>query len=750
MRSLRSPRRSLFSLVVIAATVSSQTVFPSHNFERRVPENTPSRLTPNQRTEGLTKAAFGKLPLRFEANQGQTDERVRFLARGGNYTAFFTPEEAVFAFKAAARTRGKGASAKTDGALRMRWVGANGAALLSGLDPLPGQSNYFIGSDPSRWRTAIPGYGKVQYGGLYPGIDLIFYGRQNQMEYDFRLAPAADAADIRLSFDGARRLRLDAQGDLVLSTRHGDVRQRKPFAYQVVGSEKREVAADFILKGGREVGFKVGPYDRSLPLVIDPVFTYLGGSGEDEGYAVAYLGGYVYIAGATNSADFPTTAGAAQRDLCCARSTDPRDAFVAKLDASLSTLDYATYLGGSEAEQVNSSANNWQSGGLAVDALGNAYVTGNTLSTNFPATSSAYQRNNNGSYDAFLAKLNATGGALAYSTYLGGSASDHGYAVAVDMYGAAYVTGTVIPVSGGSKLFPLTTGAIQKTDTAMDDAFVTKIDTTKSGSASLVYSTFLGGDNQDGGTGIAAAPDGSYAVVTGYAGTPRSSGAKFPVTASAYQATGAGYRDAFLTKMRFTGNPQTDLVYSTLLGGSSEDRAFAVALDAAGYAYLAGKTSSTAFPVTAGVVQTTYKGSGDAFVARVNPAAWGKSSLVFSTYLGGVGIDEALGLAPDAQGVWVVGRSESTSGFVTTDGSAHHGAADAFVVNLSASGQQRLYSTLLGGAEDDLALGVGVGSDGIYLTGYTLSTGLASAGVLQSSPAGGQEAFVAKYLLPTP
>src|SRR5213596_1682462 len=384
--------------------------------------------------------AYGKLPLYFEANKGQTDEQVRFLARGSRSTLFLTPSEAVLVFthREVSRT-----------VLRMTFIGANPEPSVVGAEELPGKANYFIGSDPANWRTDVPTYAKVRYKNVYPGIDLIYYGNQRQLEYDFVVSPGADPRRIRLGFHGADKLEVDAQGDLVLHTATGVIRQRKPVVYQEVEGTRREIAGGYVLEGARRVGFRVTAYDARRPLVIDPALfysTYLGGSDSDEGFAIAVdTAGNAYVTGLTFSKNFPTTPGAFQP------TPDPlagNNAFVTKLNPTGSALVYSTYLGGN---------NDDQGLGIAVDAAGNAYVAGQTGSSTFPTTPGAFQRFESGGLndpDAFVTKLNPLGSALVYSTYLGGGSRDHATGIALDAAGNAYVTGNTSSVQ-----FPTTPGA---------------------------------------------------------------------------------------------------------------------------------------------------------------------------------------------------------------------------------------------------------------------------------------------------
>ena len=631
---------------------------------------------------------FGKLPLRFEANPGQTDEQVKFLARGTGHTLFLTPTEAVMVFtkrEQTAKSRLQGARLRPEEAvhvtrtvLRMTFVGANPEPRVVGAEELPDKANYFIGNDPAKWRTNVPTYARVQYTDVYPGIDLIYYGSQRRLEYDFVVRPGADPRTIALGFQGADKLEVDPQGDLVLHTGAGEIRQRKPVIYQEIGGVRREIAGGYVLKGESRVGFHVAVYDTSRPLVIDPALvysTYLGGSADDAGVGIAVdAAGNAYVTGSTASANFPTTAGAFQTTL--GGGGVGFDAFVTKLNSTGSALLYSTYLGGS---------NNDDSGvGIAVDGAGNAYVTGSAFSTDFPTTPGAFQSSFGGVRDAFVTKLNPTGSTLVYSTYLGGTGDDGGVSIAVDTAGSAYVSGFA---QAG---FPTTTAAFQPGfGGGPYDAFVTKLGST--GSA-LVYSTYLGGSGDDEVFGGLAVDASGNAYVTGF-----TTSANFPTTPGAFQTTfgGAGplgFGDAFVTKLNSTGSMP---VFSTYLGGSGDDFGAGIAVDGNGNAYIAGSTASTNFPTTPGAFQTTFGGSGplglgDAFVTKLNPTG---SALIYSTYLGGSGDDFASRIAVDVlpnPSAYVTGNTASTN-FPTTAGAFQttlggvgpFGAGDAFVAKIA-------------------------------------------------------------------
>src|SRR5882762_7564910 len=401
-------------------------------------------------TDARLCESYGKLPLHFEANRGQTHKDVRFLSRAPGYSLYLTAGEAVMVLSkpiADAKRDARGTPERGDVqtpvkavALHMRLVGAASKPSVSGLDELTGKANYFIGKDPKKWRTNVPTYAKVQYENIYPGIDLVYYGNQRQLEYDFVVAPGADPKKIVLGFKGADRLEIDAQGELVLHAAGGDIRQHKPIIYQEIDGVRYDIAGGYVRKGASRVGFEVAAYDTNRPLVIDPMLsysTYVGGSGNDVGRGIAVdAEGSAYIVGVTDSIDFPTTPGALQPQVV----SGGNHLFVTKLNPTGSALVYSTYLGGSNPNDRPFS--------IAVDANGSAYLTGSTFSADFPATAGAFQptfEGPSGTTDAFVTKLDPTGSALVYSTYLGGSAVpdsfDRGTGIAVDVAGNAYVAG---------------------------------------------------------------------------------------------------------------------------------------------------------------------------------------------------------------------------------------------------------------------------------------------------------------------
>ena len=544
----------------------------------------------DRKTSARAAESYGRLPLRFEANQGQAGPGIDFLSRGAGYSLLLGPTQAVFALQHPYSSNDSGGRKKAS-LLRMKLLGADGGSRPEALDLMQGTSNYFMGKDQKKWRTGIPNYARVLYRQVYEGIDVSYYGNRRELEYDFIVAPGASSRAIALKFEGARRVKLDAKGDLLLSTAAGEMRQRRPVAYQEVDGARREVEARYVIKGKGRVGFKLGAYDASKPLVIDPIFsysTYLGGSSEDIAHEIVVdSSGNAYVTGRTQSFNFPVTIDA----------FDPTfasfiDAFVTKLNADGSDIIYSTYIGGEELDEGLD---------IAVDPSGNAYVTGYTVSDDYPTTPGAFQTTKpNFDNSAFVTKLNSAGTALVYSTFINGNNFDRANGIALDSSNNAYITGET-----GSTNFPTTPGAFQTTNTTgTGDAFITKLNNT---GTALIYSTYLGGSSgQESANGIAVDSTG-LAYVTG---TTTSS--DFDTTPGAFQTIYGGAEmfssigDAFVTKVNGNG---TGLIYSTYLGGAESDDGRSIAINIAGEAHIGGASFSLNFPTTPGVVRVAKGGA---------------------------------------------------------------------------------------------------------------------------------------------
>jgi len=721
--------------------------------------------------------SYGKLPLSFEANQGQAGPQVIFLARGRGYALFLTGDAAVLELKKPSafssqlsanrmtppgllqRTKDYGPrtdfpidnrqSSIDNQVVRLRLVGANPKATVTGSDELPGKSNYFLGNDPKKWRTNVPTYSKVRYRDVYPGVDLVYYGNQSgQLEYDFVVAPGADPAAIALEVGAGlvpargrpegSPLRIDAAGNLVIAVRGGDVHFNKPTVYQpdsgssLVTRHSSLVDGRFTLDAENRIQFALGPYDHSKPLVIDPELvysTYLGGD-QDEANAIAVdSSGDAYVTGTTFSTNFPIV-----NPFQATNKAQNGTAFVTKFNASGSELIYSTYLGGSVSDQGRA---------IAVDSSGSAYVAGSTCSSDFP-TAYPLEASLKGACDGFVTKLNASGTSLVYSTFLGGSGttgiSDEGTGIAVDSAGSAYVTGET-----WSTDFP-TVNPIQGYGGG-GDAFLCKF---SAAGTALVYSTYLGGSGWDQGAGIAVDTAGNVYVI----GSTNST--DFP-TVNAFQSAAGEYAEmygtAFVAKLNAAGSA---LVYSTYLGGSVSESGNGIAVDSAGNAYLTGATWSSDFPTVNPIEAYQSKYAADnAFVAKLNAAG---SALIYSTYLGGSGClynpgpgycgDEGFSIAIDSSGVAYVAGGTASNDFPTVnaiqssnnDTNDQPDATTGFVACLNAAGSGLAYSTYLGGTWVAYANGLAVDSSGnAYIAGKD-GDDFPTVNPFQSSPGG---AFVA-------
>jgi uncharacterized protein (TIGR03437 family) len=656
----------------------------------------------------------------------------------------------------------------------MRLAGRSQLANPEGIETAPGTVNYLIGP-ASRWKTDVAAYNQIRYANVYQGIDLVFYGRGNRLEYDFKIQPGADPSLIQVRWRGARRLTVAENGDLVISTAGGQIRWNAPLLYQDQAGDRNPVQGSFKLLGGDKVGFRVGSYDTQRELIIDPTLvfgTYLGGLQTEYARATAVDGsGNLYVAGLTTSVDLPVTKGVEQSEYAGNTANYlSGDAFVAKYTPT-GALAFLTYLGGRSDDMALA---------IAVDGAGNAYVTGFTNSPDFPTTAGAFQTkfggfNNRGFLirqgDAFVSKLSPDGKSLIYSTYLGGSGDDAAFGIAVDGSGNAFVAGTT-----ASSNFPVTQGAYQPRFAGSGsqaiyprvggaaivggDVFVTKLN--PDGSA-LSYSTYIGGSSDDVANALTIDKAGN-AYVGGY-----TLSSNFPTTSGALKTTYGGtefqnsffnFGDGFLLRLNATGS---SLVYSTLIGGSGDDVICALVVDALGNVYATGATTSTDFPVTSGAFQLHYRGPnvlpfavdqliGDAFALKLNTSGTG---LVFSTYLGGRGDDWGMGIALSGNGNPIVaGYTNSIDFPVTADAmqkklagppynSNSNRLGDGFLFEMDPIGNLT-YSTFLGGADDDAILALSLSPSGTaFVAGATASQDLIIANAAQPKSGGRMDAFVA-------
>ncbi|HET9046511.1 MAG TPA: SBBP repeat-containing protein [Casimicrobiaceae bacterium] len=695
-------------------------------------------------TATVKAAAYRDLPMVFEANRGQVDPGVLYLARGDGYQVLLSADATTIRLRAAIRPDDLSRPTPTAHALvTLTFPGAEPTSRLVAERAVASTSNYFAGDDASLRIVGIPHFERVRRTELYPGIDLVYYGSQGAMEFDFVVAPGADPARIRLCFQGVERIALDADGDLVLHTQAGDLRQHRPAIFQQEGASRRRIEGRYVLIGDNEAAIGVDDYNHAAALVIDPVLSYstfLGGRrGYEAGTAIAVdAAGNAYVTGTTDSTDFPLISGYDTR-----LANGDQDVFVAKLNATGTALVYSTYLGGAKGIDYPTA--------IAVDAQGNAYVTGSTSGVDFPTTSDAYQKAPASGGGSFVAKLGPAGSTLVYSSYLQGASQTR---IAVDAAGNAYIAGQAVAT------FPTTSGAFQTAARSpAGGPFVLALNA--SGSA-LRFSTFLGGSGTDTLKAMAIDAAGNVYV----AGATTS--ADYPVR-NALQGTLRSGLDGYVSKLDPAG---AALVYSTYLGGSLDDSINALAIDSAGNAYVAGETYSADFP-TRNAAQSVKSGQhlvnssqGNAFVAKLSATG---SSLTYSTFLGGeicypyycssifgatqISGDAAFGLAVDGQGHAVVTGIARSFTFPLASSllqeKQQEDQESLFVAKLSQGGHALLFSSLIYTGFEDYKIGVNgapmnagqaiaVDTHGdVYLTKSGASNFPTTTGALQASSAGG-------------
>jgi beta-propeller repeat-containing protein len=738
MTCSRSSRGLQWSAFIILTSVTFAQ-FASHA-QRRGPDVHAQMQSPAANGSVLA-AQYRKLPLGFEPNQGQTHHSVDFVARGQSYLIFLTAGELVLVSKAPV------GQAMTDrpapAVLRLKLVDGNPNPKVAGSQKLPGISHYYIGNDREKWRTNVPQYGQVRYEKVYPGIDLVYYGTQDgRLEHDFVVAPGRDPGIIAFTLDAVDRPVIAKSGNLIIQAANSaaglaEITLQRPLIYQDVDGRRREISGGYELRKDNRVGFRIGPYDRARPLVIDPVLvvdysTFLGGGSGDTSYSLAVNpSGNAHVMGQTLSINFPT-ASAMQNTY-----GGSSDHFVAKLTPDGSNLEYSTYLGGSDTESLNQ-------GAIALDSIGNAYVAGGTQSADFPTTPGAFQTTpaNPGlgfsSNDGYIVKLDSDG-TLVYSTLLGGTAFDAIYAIDVDTVGNAYVTGHT-----QSPDFPL----VLAMDSTQRLSFITKLAAT--GSA-LVYSTYFAAE---AGTGMAVDLLGN-AILTGFTRSPA-----FPVVAAAQPmmdpticfAPNVPCGDAFVSKVNPLG---TGFVYSTFLGGNNLDRGNDIDVDASGSVYVIGDTLSTNFP-TMNALQPGPGGMEDGFVTKLTTAGM----IVYSTYLGGSQTEGSgfgnghivgLGIVIDGSGSAYLSGATRSADFPAVDammpfvtGSASQ--SQAFIAKLNAPGAALDYSTPVNPPlEISQAVEIGIDAQNDpYIAGGAGDDFPTTAGAFQPFPGGGGDAYILK------
>ncbi len=647
-----------------------------------------------------TLTTYANLPVSFEPNRGQASAGTLYLARGNGYLL------SLEASRSRIMLRNKEKSAEISSQL----VGSSKSPRLEALDPLPGHSSYFRGQDPAKWVTGVPNFARIRAAAVYPGIDLIYYGNQNRLEYDFVVEAGADPSVIRLRFDGVRSLRTDADGNLILSTPAGDIIQQKPDIYQTVGGKRQPVAGRFEIQGRRTVAFKLASYDRSRSLVIDPVMVYssfLGNGYQDEGNGVvADAAGNLYLVGDTYSPTYGDS-----------------DVLIRKIAPDGSGYVYIADIGGSDNDYGT---------GIAVDPNGSVYVGGYSASVDFPLAN-AFQNGNAGNNNAIVLRLDPTGSTLIFSTYIGGSNDDRAMGLALDSQGDVYLTG-----GSASADFPTSTGAYQVQNRAYSNGgvncFVVEFDSQGNG----IFSTYIGGTSEDIANAIAVDPQGNSYI------TGQTNSGNYPQVNNTFQHSQHGGFDAFITEI---SSDATHFVWSTFAGGSSDDFGYGIAVDAVGNTFVVGTTTSPDFP-TDNAYQRTYQGgASDAFVMAYSPNG---TNLIFSTFFGSHGTDDGNGIALDSNdNIYIAGDTDSDQ-FPVTAGAiqpTRKGNVDGVFAMFTPTGQQLTYSTFFGGSGNDTSSSVAVDQYGnAYLTGLTQSFDFPlTSGAAQTTPGGGmQDAFFAK------
>ncbi len=727
-------------------------------------------------TSAQIQASLARLPISFEPNQGQSDSRVKFLAHPNGYGLYLMPSQAVLTLPQPSL------AGMRQAAVQMQLGGANQQAEMIGSARLAGHSNYFIGNDSSRWLRNIPQFGRVQYRNIYPGIDLAFYGNQNQLEYDFNVSPGSDAHQIELDFNGATNVSVAGNGDLVLGLDGHELRFAAPHIYQKSSAGVQTVAGSFVLRGKNGAGFEIAPYDRSRTLVIDPVLTfssYLGGTLDESCTAITGAtagfvphcpsiavdsGGRIYVAGATKSTG--TFSGVTPNTTNTKGGT--QNVFVSRISLSstagviTSSLDYVTYIGGS----TPANAVIQYPTGIGVDSGFNVYVAGTTNATDYPTTTSAFQTSAGPAGDhVFVSKLDSTGSVNLYSTYLSGNGVDTASNMALDSQGRVYVIGITT-----SSNFPTTIGALQPTfpvGVAGDQFFFSKLDPSQNTVRSLQYSTYIGGSTPANGVvvGGAVAVDASFNVYLAGGTNFTDMGTPQPWIVNAYKSGAQGGVDVWAAKLKAppANTQQYTLAYGTYFGGTGNDVSYGVASDGTD-TYITGSTTSTdiTVPTTTNSFQSTPGTGGDAFVAKFGvPAITGTTQgtvpLDYFSYLGGSAQDVGLAVIADSLGnAWVTGFTDSgdlcaLSAIKTCDLPQINsgGGRDAFVARLNTTGTSITTNTstasYLGGSGTDIGTSIALDSLlNTYVTGETFSGNFKTISPLPGggSLLGASDAFV--------
>lgn len=699
-------RLATFAFILISAALF--TVEYDTKIERldTLPDSAVSHLAALEKPANISSLSkqkvadtYGKLPIQFEPNLGQADESVKFIARGNGYSLLLRGNESILSLQKPASNKKKALASF----VRMRVESAGPAPSVVGLDQTESKTNYIIGNDPSQWRTDVPNYGKVKYEQILPGIDAVYYGNGQQLEYDFVVAPHVDPAQLKLTFDGPSNATIDqGTGDLVFETGAGPIRQLRPVVYQITDAGRTEIASSYELEKNKNVftvSFQIAEYDRAKELVIDPILaygTYLGGSVFDEARAITVDSqGNAYVVGTSASLNFPTTAGALKTtNTPSTNNVQWYDAFVTKMNPSGTALVFSTYFGGRNGSETGS--------GVAVDPAGNILFSGTTMASDMPVVN-AYQSTFGGTDDAFAAKLSPSGSSLIYSTYLGGNNTDAGGRIALNS-----ATGDAVFAGlASSPNFPTTPGAYRQklcdspatcSGIFYAGSYVVKLNA----AGNILYSTLF-----DAAIGDVTRDAADNAILGGSVGVT-----SFPTTSGAFQPVSSGGIEGFVAKLNPAGS---SLVFGTYLGGGFQsDRVNGITIDSSGNMYVTGQTQNTAFPVTPGAFDGTFNGGEDGFVTKFNPAG---SALVYSTFIGGQGKDQpfAIRLASDNSAI-IAGETLSAASFPLRN-SLVGTIGQIFVTRFNTDATSLIYSTILGqGGAYGLAVD---SSNSAYITGHT-------------------------------
>ena len=691
---------------------------------------TGDRALPGPASQNI-RPEFGKIPVSFIPNAGQTDGRADFYIQGKDKTIFFGSEGVSFVLSADAPAE--------PWAVKLDFLGANPGVVPAGHDPTGGVVSYFRGAK-TEWKTGLPLYSRIAYDNLWPGIDLVFSGTTNALKYEFVVRPGADPAQIRLAYRGASEVRVGKTGGLVISTPAGEFEDGAPSACQVRLGRKVDVPLSFENVGrgagdeeGFVYGFAVGEYDRSETLVLDPVILiycgYLGGPGLDQCTGIAAdPSGNVTVTGYTASTtNFPTAAGPDRTF-----NGGAYDAFVAKVDPTGTALLSCGYIGGSGNDYAY---------GIALDSAGNAYIAGYTTSTEttFPVAVGP-DLVHNGSIDAFVAKVNAAGTALEFCGYVGGAADDYGKGIAVDAWDRAYIAGSTL---SSEATFPVKGGPLL-TYSGGQDAFLARV---SADGRTLEYCGYVGGAGEDAGSDVAV-DDAGRAFLAGHTNSSETAWPAFPVFYGPDLTIGGGF-DGFVAAVK---DDASDFDFCGYIGGAGDDYATGVDVDPGGNVYIAGTTASpeSSFPVVVGPDLTANGGAYDAFVAKVLA---GGATFVYCGYIGGSDYDAGTGIAVDRRGYAVVTgyTSSKEDSFPVVQGPVltYSGSFDAFVARVDGSGFELAFCGYVGGLDSDTGTAVALGpaAEGlVYVAGTAYSNetsfpATAGPGLVHN---GGRDGFVAK------